>query len=99
MAVYLIANLQVHDLELHAEYRRLVPPLIAKHGGEYLVRGGAIEVIEGSWQLDRLVVLRFPTREAFRAFYDDPDYAPLLAMRQRASTTDMIVADGVDAGA
>jgi uncharacterized protein (DUF1330 family) len=80
MAAYLIADVEVHDPIQFASYREAVAPMIARFGGRYLMRGPALEVREGAAFLNRLVVLEVPTMEALRAFYDSPDYAPLIAM-------------------
>ena len=42
------------DSVRYAEYVRIAPPSIAAHGGRYLVRGGACEILEGSWLPPRL---------------------------------------------
>ena len=95
MATYVIADLQVHDSATYERYRAAVPPLVQRYQGEYLVRGGELEVMEGTWRPSRLVVLRFPDRQAARAFLNDPDYQPLKALRQRATTTDLVMVDGL----
>jgi uncharacterized protein (DUF1330 family) len=92
----MILDLDVHDVAGFQEYRNRVPALIAKHGGEYLVRGGESEVIEGSWRPRRLVLFRFPDRQAIRAFFADPAYAELNALRQRTCDSKIVAVDGVD---
>ena len=57
MPAYLIADVVVHDQNVYGEYRRKVLPLIQKHGGRFIVRGGAHEVLEGDWKPQRLVVI------------------------------------------
>ena len=96
MSAYMIVDLDVHEQQGFQEYRAGVPALIAKHGGEYLVRGGDFEVIEGDWQPHRLVLFRFPDRKAIRSFHDDPEYAELKALRQRTSSTIVVAVDGID---
>jgi uncharacterized protein (DUF1330 family) len=66
-----------------------------KHGGEYLVRGGATRVLEGDWDPQSLVVVRFPNQLALNAFWDDPEYQPLKELRQRAARAKIIAAEGV----
>jgi uncharacterized protein (DUF1330 family) len=95
MTAYMIVNLDVHDPEGMAEYRDKVPALIAKHGGEYIVRGGEFEVLEGTWRPSRLVIFRFPDRQAIHGFYDDPDYAGLKALRLRTADSELVIVDGV----
>ena len=95
MAVYLIVNVDVRDPAAYEEYKAGVPALIAKHGGEYLVRGGRVEVMEGDWRPKRVAVLKFPSNEAARRFLDDPEYAPLKTLRQRIAPTQMVMVEGV----
>jgi uncharacterized protein (DUF1330 family) len=76
-------------------YKRDVAKIIARHGGEYLVRGGEFEVIDGDWQPARLVLLRFPDRKAIHAFLDDPDYLPLRNLRKLIAKSHVIAVDGV----
>ena len=95
MSAYIVVNMEVFDRETFEEYKARVPALIQKHGGEYLIRGGTHEVLEGDWKPSRLVLLRFPDMAAAQAFYNDPEYAPLIALRQRGSRFDMVVVEGV----
>jgi uncharacterized protein (DUF1330 family) len=95
MAAYLVAQLKVHDPALFAEYRERVPAIIARFGGRYIVRGGAHHVLEGTPDLHRVVMIEFPDLAAARAFYNAPDYAPLIDMRRRASTGDLFIVEGV----
>jgi uncharacterized protein (DUF1330 family) len=60
-----------------------------------LVRGGAPELLEGEGEPRRQVLLEFPTMAQLRAFYDGPDYAPLKALRQRASLGRLVAIEGV----
>jgi uncharacterized protein (DUF1330 family) len=94
MPAYLIANIRVTDPARFAEYRDKVAPLIARHGGRYLIRGGAVTPVEGEPRLERVVVLEFDDMAALRRFYDSADYAPLIALRQSASTGDVALVEG-----
>lgn len=96
MTAYMLVDLDVHDPEGFEKYRTEVGTLIARHGGEYIVRGGAFEVIEGDWQPNRLVMFRFPDRRAIRDSFDDPDYDELKALRHRVADSTIIAVDGVD---
>jgi uncharacterized protein (DUF1330 family) len=95
MPAYMIVDVNLADPAAYEDYKAKVPALIARHGGEYLVRGGAHEVLEGSWQPTRLVLFRFPDRAAIKAFMADPDYAPLKTLRQRIASTDAVAVDGI----
>ena len=96
MTAYLLVDLDIHDQDGFQEYRSQVPAFIAKHGGEYLVRGGEFDVIEGDWKPHRLVLFKFPDRQAIRNFFADPDYAQIAAVRFRTSRTIAVAVDGID---
>jgi uncharacterized protein (DUF1330 family) len=95
MAAYFVVDIDVHDSPGLEEYRRLVPGTIAKYGGRFIVRGGAFRVQEGSWQPKRLVLLEFPSTEQAKRWYDSEEYRPLKAMRLKASTSNLVLVDGV----
>jgi len=96
MSAYLIVDIEVRDAAAHEEYKGEVPRLVAKHGGEYLVRGGPHEVIEGTWKPSRLVLFRFPSRRAIRDFVEDPEYRSLKALRQRVASSNMVAVEGIE---
>ena len=95
MAAYIIANVEITDPPGFEEYRRLVPAVIAAYGGRYLVRGGALERLEGDATLQRVVVLEFPDMARLRAFYQSPEYRPLIAMRKRTARSTLFAIEGL----
>ena len=68
MTVYMIADVEVTDEEAYREYIKKAPDIIAAFGGRYLVRGGAVETIEGTGNPKRLVI------EAFACALADADF-------------------------
>jgi uncharacterized protein (DUF1330 family) len=94
-AFLIIEIAAVHDGELYAKYRDTVSPNLDAGGGAYLVRGGPVEVLEGEWHPNRMVVVRFESAEAARAWWKSPGYAELKAMRQRSTVTNMILVEGI----
>ena len=91
MPAYVVVQIVVEDLETYERYKTLAPPSISAYGGRYVVRGGPSEVLEGSWQPQRLVLLEFPTAEQARAWWSSPEYAPAKALRQRSAQTEMLL--------
>lgn len=101
MPAYLIAEHIITDAAKFDEYRTQVAPLIARHGGRYLTKGDSHRLPEGGhWTPQRVVIIEFPDRAALQAWYDSPDYQPLIALRKACtSELDMLITlDGVDAG-
>jgi uncharacterized protein (DUF1330 family) len=96
LAAYLIVDIDVRDSDRYQTYLRETPKLIQKHGGEYLVRGGALEVLEGAWEPHRLVLFRFHSMQAIRALFDDPEYRPLTAIRHECASTNIIAVEGIE---
>jgi uncharacterized protein (DUF1330 family) len=92
---YVIANVDVRDPDTYEEYREAVPATIAEHGGRYLARGGATEVVEGDWEPKRLVIVEFPSLEAARAWVHSESYGPVKAIRHRTAETQLVLIDGV----
>jgi len=96
MAAYVIADIKVRDPEQYKQYMALSPAAIAAAGGEFVVRGGRHEKLEGTWTPNRMVVVRFPTYEAARAFYDSALYREARARRAGATESfNMVVVEGV----
>lgn len=95
MTAYLYGNIEIHDPVLYEQYRAQVPAMIAAHGGRYLVRGGAVEVLEGDGKVSRQVILEFPDMDALKAFYDSPEYSSAKTIRERAATGTLIAIEGM----
>ena len=95
MAVYVIVDINIKDLDAYGAYKTGAPPLVSKHGGEYLARGGTSEVLEGSWLPHRIALLKFPDMAAVKAFLSDPEYQPLKSLRHRIADTQMVAVEGV----
>jgi uncharacterized protein (DUF1330 family) len=95
MAGYVVVDITVRDREAYERYKQLAAQAVAVYGGKYLVRGGATEILEGTWQPQRCVILEFPSVEAGRAWWESPEYAPAKALRQSCAATEMLLVDGV----
>jgi uncharacterized protein (DUF1330 family) len=72
MPAYVISDLEVRDARLIEEYRTLAQASIAKHGGRYLARGGAVEPVEGDWTPKMIVIVEFPSMDRAREWYRSP---------------------------
>jgi uncharacterized protein (DUF1330 family) len=93
---YIIADVEIHDEDAYAEYRKRVPATIAAYGGRFVVRGGPVERLEGDWQPNRIVVLEFPTVEQARAWWSSEEYREPKAMRQASSTGTLLLVEGYE---
>ncbi len=96
MPVFVIAQGRIEDRELLGKYVAKAVPTIAQHGGRILAFDETPEIIEGEVDTPRTVILEFASREAFRAWYDSPEYQAVLSMRLESAPGTMIVVDGLD---
>ncbi|MDP3133585.1 MAG: DUF1330 domain-containing protein [Burkholderiaceae bacterium] len=94
-AAYIIADVTVTNPDQMAKYREWSTKAMQEFGAEVLVRGGAIEVLEGPWQPTRLVVMKFPTMEQAKAMYHSDTYTHARSVREGAGVMRMVVVDGV----
>jgi len=97
-AAYLIVEMNITDAEQYKQYMATAPAAVKAAGGEYLVRGGKQEVLEGDWSPHRVAMLRFPSYEQAKAFYDGEMYKA--ARAKRVGTTEyfnMVLVEGVAA--
>ena len=94
-SAYVIASVTVTNPAQYDEYRKLSTEAMRVHGAEVCVRGGKVEVLEGDWEPGRIVVLKFPSVEAARAFYDSPEYRKARAAREGAAIMRLLAAEGV----
>ena len=95
MAAYIIADVDVTDPEVFEEYRGQVSATIEKYGGKYLVRGGAVEQVEGDWTPNRLVILEFESMEQAKEWYYSDEYKGPKALRHRSANTNAIFVAGL----
>jgi len=97
-AAYVIVEMKVSDPDQYKQYMAAAPATVAAYGGEYIIRGGRQESLEGDWQPARVAVLKFPSYEQAKAWYDGEQYRSVRAKRAGATEYfNMIVVEGVPA--
>ena len=95
MPAYVIVDTLIHDPDQYEEYKKLARPIAERYGGEYLVRGAEIDLIDQElWTPTRIVVLRFKDRQTARAFLDSDEYAPVKAMRHQHADSTLFIVEG-----
>ena len=96
MSGYLIANIDIKNPDAYKEYIDKVVPTIKKFGGEYLVRAGKYQIIEGDWKYPRTVVIKFPSYEKALEWYNSEEYKPVKPISLANSIGDAIIIKGVE---
>ena len=77
-------------------YRTRAADAIHTYGGRYLARLGEVQLLEGSWNPNMIVIVEFPNLEQARAWYRSPEYALALEMHDKALSRNLILVDGVN---
>ncbi|WP_322544770.1 DUF1330 domain-containing protein [Rhodococcoides fascians] len=85
----------IHDVDDQERYGQEYIPgameLINKHGGAVVGLAPQLTKVEGEPSAQTGVIIAFPTEDAFKAWYDDPDYAPLRELRHSITSTRTMV--------
>ena len=85
--VFVIANFTIQDPDTYRTYEKGFFPILKKHGGEFLTYDDKNSILEGDEPPPgRVVLFKFPSEEAAKNWYADPDYQALSEHR-RAGTT------------
>ncbi len=90
---YIIGHITVNDPEAYKEYVEKDTPILKALGGSFIIRGGTSEVAEGE-SLNRHVVIEFPSYEAAKAAYNDPEYQKVAEIRRRTADSVIILVEG-----
>ena len=96
MSVYLVAQLTISDRSAYARYQSRFMDVMNRFQGKLLAADEHPDVLEGSWQRDKIVLLSFPDREAFRAWSESPEYQKILKDRKAGAHATVLLVRGLD---
>jgi uncharacterized protein (DUF1330 family) len=92
MSAYFIANIAIHDEAEYGKYLERVDGVFQKFNGKYLAVDANPEVLEGTWNYSRVVLIEFPDRDALKAWYHSSEYQEIVKHRLNAAVCDTIIA-------
>ena len=76
------------------EYLERIDATLRPYRGGFLVHGAPVEVLEGRWSGD-LIVLWFPDRESALGWYHSEAYRAILPLRTTHAEGDVVLVDTV----
>ncbi|GAB7551222.1 hypothetical protein NRB_07190 [Novosphingobium sp. 11B] len=82
---YLVFLMHLKDREKFIkEYAPFAPAVVDKYSGKFIVRSGRenIELLEGNWPNQGIVVVQFPNTDALRNFWSSEEYRKLSEVRK-----------------
>lgn len=94
MPAYILAEVEVTNPSGYESYRPLAGASVAQYGGRFIIRGGKAELIEGTKEPARIVVIEFPDTEAAKRWYNSPEYQEALKIRLANSTGRVLLVEG-----
>jgi uncharacterized protein (DUF1330 family) len=96
MAYYFLANIRITDEEGYGRYLEGVDGVFSKFRGEYLAVDTEPEVLEGEWTYSKVVLIKFPGKAEFDAWYYSESYQDILRYRFSSSVSDSLLLRGFD---
>lgn len=97
MTAYVISDVVGLDPEQVARYRALARDSVRRYDGQYLTNvGNTIDLVEGEWQPQNIVLLAFPSMARAREWYASAEYAEALVVRRAALRRNLIFVAGAD---
>lgn len=94
MGIYFMANIRIRDEQEYQRYVDRVDEVFKKFKGSYMAVDSMPDVVEGTWDYSRAVLIRFETKEDFEAWYTSPEYQEILQLRLRSAECDSILIQG-----
>lgn len=94
--VYFLVNIRIKDAHAYQKYLERVDEVFEGSGGKYLAVDEKPEVLEGTWNFTRSVLIRFDTEGDFRKWYESEEYREILSYRLKAAECDGILIHGFD---
>jgi uncharacterized protein (DUF1330 family) len=96
MTAYVIFDVDIHNPARYEQFVAGVKPALEAAGARYLARSGERRIYEGDWTPRRIVLLKFPSVEAWETFYDGPTYQGLKGVRDECSSARLVSVVGLD---
>ena len=96
MACYFIAHITIHDAAEYKRYEDGFDRVFAEYEGRVIVVDDGPAVLEGRWSHKRIVVIRFPSEDEARRWYESEKYQKLAQHRIRSSEATVLLATGRD---
>ncbi|MEU6371147.1 DUF1330 domain-containing protein [Streptomyces sp. NPDC046931] len=98
MPVYAVAQTAVHGRECYQRYVSRFTEVLIRHDGRLLAADEQVDVVEGRWDHDKIVIMPFKGRVAVDAWARSPEYQEISKDRVAAAEGVVLVASGVGRG-
>lgn len=95
MSAYFVIHNRIHNLEKMQEYVPKALDTMTAYNPEILALDENSQVIEGSTNLPRTILIKFDSRDTMMAWYNSPEYQEVLPLRLEATEGFSVLIDGL----
>src|SRR5215213_4375468 len=85
MSVYVIAQILITDRDLYNKYQARFLEVFSKFKGQLLAADENPQIIEGNWNQEKVVLMKFPDQQSFEDWAFSPEYEEISKDRQAGS--------------
>lgn len=100
MAWYFMVDTYIDEQKGRGEYDnyiQCVKPIVEKYGGEYLVRSEKVENLSSLRSPQRVIIIRFSTREQLDLCFASDEYQKIMHKRSQSVDARAIIVEGNEA--
>lgn len=72
-------------------YAQALPPIYAKYGGEYVAFSTNVDIAEGQYDYQSLIISGWPDAASARKFWDSPEYREAIKLREGIGEFDVVI--------
>ena len=91
MSVFCLIEISIHDTKLYEEYMRVVPDVIKKYNGRYIIRSGSITPVTDDWTPDRIILIEFDSMDQLTRCFTSEEYKKIAPLREKSTKTRSII--------
>jgi len=97
MTVYLAVQVKIKDRDAYDRYAKAFMDVFANFSGKVLAADFEPKVLDGEWNMDRLVLVSFPDEPSLMAWLTSKEYQAIGADRAAGADTIALLAKGIEA--
>lgn len=96
MSAFFIVNIEIPDRNernSYDEYIAKVKPIVESFGGQYVVRSENVSLFTGKKAPDRIIIIRFESREQLDKCFSSPEYSAVKDLRENSVKTNAYIVE------
>jgi uncharacterized protein (DUF1330 family) len=90
-AFFLVEIESIRDPEQYQEYVKRVAPIIARYGGEYVIRSDRVTAVSGSLNAKRVILIRFENKEDISTCFHSSEYREIAHLREQSTESKAMI--------